>query len=281
MMIATLLLSLASVAEPATKVSPAPANGEITKEQAEARLATCGSRKFESVAEFSVAGKVKRSRLALCAQDSETNAEWIAKLEKARVSVQAQSSIPESARFKLLSDLGAEIDRLKNPPSIIAVNGDVDISAKPKAKAEAAIPKNDFAISTLPSMPTPKKGANTKFDPTKPVRPLTKKPQLTINCLNPGGAPARCTRMALDTALEVSADEDLASTVTLLFRRLDADRSGEVRLAQLKRGDSIKLKVPAEICKGVVLAEFDVQVTGPGSDGLRYSDVVGPFEKRC
>ena len=28
-------------------------------------------------------------------------------------------------------------------------------------------------------------------------------------------------------------------------------------------------------------AEFDVQVTGAGSGGLRYSDLVGPFEKRC
>ena len=87
--------------------------------------------------------------------------------------------------------------------------------------------------------------------------------------------------MSADTAIEVSADEDLASTVTLQFRRLDSNRMGEVRLAQLKRGDTLVMKVPAEICKGVVRVEFDVQVTGPGSDGLRYSDVVGPFEKRC
>src|SRR6476661_10765520 len=103
MMIVTLLLGLANIA-----ASAAPAEGEkITKEQAEARLATCGSRKFESVAEFPVDGKMKRSRLELCAQDSETNAQWIAKLEKARASIQAQTSIPEVARFKLLSDLGA------------------------------------------------------------------------------------------------------------------------------------------------------------------------------
>ena len=275
MMIATLLLGLASAA-PA-----APANGEITKEQAEARLATCGSRKFQSVAEFDVGGKMKRSRLELCAADSETNEEWIAKLQKAEASVQAQTSIPESARFKLLTDLRAEIDRLKSGTNVIAVNADLSIAPKPKAKTETTAPKSDFAISALPSMPTAKKAASTKFDPNKAVRPLTKKPQLSINCLNPGGAPARCTRMLADTSLEVSADEDLASAVTLQFRRLDSNRMGEVRLAQMKRGDSIRMNVPVEICRGVVRAEFDVQVTGPGSDGLRYSDVVGPFEKRC
>lgn len=277
MMIATLLLGLASAS--AQGSAPPAVTGEITKEQAEARLSTCGSRKFQSVAEFEVDGKMKRSRLELCAADSESDAEWIAKLQKAETSVRGQKSIPESARFKLLSDLRTEIDRLTQPSSVIAISGDLNIAPKPKQ--EVTVPKSDFAVSALPSMPTAKKEASTKFDPNKAVRPLTKKPQLSINCLNPGGAPARCTRMASDTALEVSADEDLASSVTLQFRRLDSNRIGEVRLAQLKRGDTVRMKVPAEICKGVVRAEFDVQVTGPGSGGLRYSDVVGPFEKRC
>ena len=54
-----------------------------------------------------------------------------------------------------------------------------------------------------------------------------------------------------------------------------------MRLAQLKRGDSVRMNIPAAICKGVVLAEFDIQVSGAGSGGKRYADVQGPFEKRC
>ena len=38
-----------------------------------------------------------------------------------------------------------------------------------------------------------------------------------------------------------------------------------MRLAQLKRGDLVQMNIPAAICKGVVLAEFDIQVTGAGS----------------
>jgi len=275
MMIATLLLGLAGTA---VQAGTAPAGGTITKEQAEQRLAQCGARKFESVAEFPVDGKMKRSRLELCAADSETKAEWIAKLEKAEASMKAQTRIPESARFKLLSDLRAEIDRLKGGTTLLAVQGDISTIAPPKAGV--AVPKTDFEVAGLPPMPTAKKGPSTKFDPKKAVTPLTRKPQLSISCTT-GGAAARCTRMGKDTALEVLAEEDLASAVTLQFRRTDANRQAEVRLAQLKRGDAVMMRVPAEICKGVVLAEFDVQVTGPGSDGLRYSDIVGPFEKRC
>jgi hypothetical protein len=277
-MILAQLLAGALVAA-AQAAPPPPPQGTITKEQAEARLATCGSRKFESVAEFPVDGKMKRSRLELCAADSESAEQWIGKLEKAEASIKVQTGIPESARFKLLSDLRAEIDRLKGGPSILAVQGDISALATPKAAV--SVPKSDFAIAALPPMPTARKGPSTKFDPAKAVTPLTKKPQLAIACTSSSGATARCTRMGKDAALEIVAEEDLESVVTLQFRRADANREAEVRLAQLKRGDSVRLNVPAEICKGVVLAEFDVQVTGPGSDGVRYSDLVGPFEKRC
>ncbi|HEX6218120.1 MAG TPA: hypothetical protein VFZ35_02465 [Sphingomicrobium sp.] len=222
---------------------------------------------------------MRRSRLELCAADSETNGEWIAKLEKAEASVKAQSRLPESARFKLLSDLRGEIDRLKSGTTILAVSGDISTIATPKS--EVTVPKSDFAVAALPPMPTAKKGPNTKFDPSNTATPPTKRPQLSINCLNPGGSAARCTRMGRDTTLEVQAEEDLASAVTLHFRRTDANREAAVRLAQLKRGDTVRMNVPADICKGVVLAEFDVQVSGPGSGGMRYADLVGPFEKRC
>ena len=118
MWIAPLLLSAALVAAPGRA---APAGSEtISKEQAEARLANCGSRKFEAVAEFPVDGKMKRSRLELCAADSKSAAEWIAKLEKAEASMKKQTGIPKSARFKLLTDLRTEIDRLKDPQSFVA-----------------------------------------------------------------------------------------------------------------------------------------------------------------
>jgi hypothetical protein len=283
----TLVQLLAGALVAVAPGSPPPApEGTITKAQAEARLATCGSRKFESVAEFPVDGKMKRSRLELCAADSESAEQWITKLEKAEASVKAQTRLPESARFKLMSDLRTEIDRLKGVQSIVGIKGDSSIAVPKTDFAVSSLPamptpKNDFAVSTLPPMPTAKKSASTAFNGKAPPAPLTRKPQLSIKCLNPGGSAARCSFMASDTTVEVSADEDLASPVTLRFRRLESDREGEVRLAQLKRGDSVQMRVPAAICKGVVRAVFDVQVTGAGSGGLRYADVQGPFEKRC
>ena len=296
MLFAPLLMSAALAA---AQGAAAPAGGEtISKEQAEARLANCGSRKFESVAEFQVDGKMKRSRLRLCAPDSDSAAQWIATLEKNEASTKAQTGIPESARFKLLTDLRAEIDRLKGAQQFVAVKGgpgaapattvvenstDFAINALPPIappKAPVVEKSTDVAVTALPPLPTPKKPASTKFGSAPPA-PLTMRPQLSIKCIATGGAAARCDRLGKDGAFEVSADEDLASSVTLRFRRLDSGREGEVRLAQLKRGDSVRMNVPAAICKGVVLAEFDIQVSGAGSGGKRYSDVQGPFEKRC
>ena len=55
----TLLSLIAAMV--AAAASQSPASGEIlTKEQAEARLANCGTRKFESIAEFEIDGKPKR-----------------------------------------------------------------------------------------------------------------------------------------------------------------------------------------------------------------------------
>src|SRR5215213_1082423 len=136
MWIGPLLLGAAVAAAP----SPAaPAGETISKEQAEARLANCGSRKFEAIAEFEIDGKMKRSRLELCAADSETAAEWIAKLEKAEASMKGQTKIPETARFKLLTDLRTEIDRLKS--------GQQALAAPPPAVIQNS---SDFAINALP-----------------------------------------------------------------------------------------------------------------------------------
>ena len=58
------------------------------------------------------------------------------------------------------------------------------------------------------------------------------------------------------------------------------DRHGDIDLGLYCRASLMEFLDPDEMfaeleTRGV---KFDVQVTGPGSDGLRYSDVVGPFE---
>ena len=275
MLIAHVLAGLAVLAPQGAK--SATAVETITKEQAEARLANCGSRKFESVAEFPVDGKTKRSRLGLCAADSETHAEWIAKLEKAEASVKAQTRLPESARFKLLSDLRSEIDRLKSSQSTAAVVGDP--APAPAPKPPLVETDTQFAVSALPPLPAPEKTAAKASGPGS--APLTKKPRLSVLCASPGGAPTRCSNLFMDDAIVIRAEEDLASTLTVRFRRVDSDQQGAVRVAQLRRGNSVTLRVPPAVCNGVVRADFDVLVSGPGSDGRRYSDRHGPFSKRC
>ena len=133
MWIAPLLLSAALVAAPGRA---APAGSEtISKEQAEARLANCGSRKFEAVAEFPVDGKMKRSRLELCAADSEFSGRMD---RQARESRSLDEETDRSSRSWPGSNRNHLRTRNRPPerPSELRcrIRGDTGIGA-PKAKA--------------------------------------------------------------------------------------------------------------------------------------------------
>ena len=305
-----LMLAMAAIAQ-----GPPPATGaEITREEAAARLAQCGARRFESVAEFEVDGKTKRSRLELCAADSETDAEWIAKLEKNEATVKAQTRLPESARFKLLTDLRAEIDRLKGEQRFGAVRAE---QGAPPAEAVVALGStSDFEISALPPIPAPKAASRKPAPPppaitettatppaeefaalpplpapieapkpvaalAKPAGPPTIKPRVSILCAIPGGNAVKCDTMSFVDGVEVRADENLGSPLVLTFLRHDSDRRGVVRVAKLKSGDYFRFKFPYAVCKGANWINFDVQISGAGSGGVRYLDTQGPFRKRC
>lgn len=282
MTIALLITALA-----AGTAGQAPSGSEVlTKEQAEARMATCGSRRFQSVAEFEVDGKKKRSRLELCAQDSATQAEWIATLEKNEAAIKAQTLIPESARFKLLSDLRAEIDRLKGVVQSVPVKG---IGALALPKGPVAVPSSDFKIAALPPLPAPKAASPTAAGSPSiaasaaaaPARPAGLRPRLTVKCAVPGGAPIECDYFSLDDLFIVEADENLASPLTLTFRRTKSGDVEEITLRRLNRGEMARFKVPAAMCKGVVRTTFDVQVSGRGTGTMPYADTLGPFKKAC
>ena len=271
----------------AVATGQAPTGGEIlTKEQAEARLAACGSRRFESIAEFEVDGKMKRSRLELCAKDSDTQAEWIATLEKNEAAIKAQTRLPESARFKLLSDLRAEIDRLKGPAQLAPIAETATITLP---KAQVVAPASDFEVAALPPLPAPKPagsvaaGTSAITTPASagPAQPRSLRPKLSVKCAVPGGNPMSCDYLSLDDLFILEADEDLASPLTLTFRRTKSGDVATVAVRRMEKGDVTNIRVPAAMCKGVVKTTFDVQVSGRGTGAMPYADTLGPFRKAC
>ena len=287
MMLVSLFAALLAAAS-----GQAPVGGEIlTKEQADARLANCGARRFESVAEFEIDGKMKRSRLELCAKDGDTQAEWIATLEKNEAAIKAQTRLPESARFKLLSDLRAEIDRLKGSAQSLPIAG-ASIAAVPGLavpKAPVVAPSSDFEVAALPPLPPPKPAGSvpaaasaiTRTASAAPAAPPGLRPKLAVKCAVPGGNPINCDHLAIDDLLIIEAEENLASPLTLTFRRTKSGDVADVTIRRLRQGDVSRIRVPAAMCKGVVRTTFDVQVSGPGTGKLPYADLLGPFRKDC
>ena len=271
----------------AAAVSQAPASGEIlTKEQAEARLANCGTRRFESIAEFEIDGKSKRSRLELCAKDTDTQADWIATLERNEAQIKAQAQLPESARFKLLSDLRAEIERLKGASQLAPITGTPAL-ALPKMPVVAR--SSDFEVAALPPLPAPKpagpatsgSSSMARTGAAPPAAPRGIRPRLSVKCAVPGGNPMSCDYLSLDDLFILEAEENLASPLTLTFRRIKSGDIATVGIRRLAKGDVSNIKVPAVMCKGVVKTTFDVQVSGRGTGTMPYVDTLGPFKKAC
>jgi hypothetical protein len=84
-LVSAALIAGSNLAVPADAAKPAP--GEITKDQAEALRSTCGSRRFETTADVPANGKMRRTKITLCAADSDTSAQWISKLETAAAQI--------------------------------------------------------------------------------------------------------------------------------------------------------------------------------------------------
>ena len=90
-----------------------------------------------------------------------------------------------------------------------------------------------------------------------------------------------CDHLSVDDLFIIEAEEDLASPLTLTFRRTKSGGQAELAVRRLKQGEAARLRVPQSMCKGVVRTTFDVQVSGAGTGRLPYADVLGPFRKDC
>lgn len=280
LIIAAAVAAAGAHAEP-TKPEAADKSAEISKEQAEKILAQCGERRFETTAAFEVDGTTRRTGIRMCAQPGDSDADWIGRLEKAAAAVEAQPSLPDSAKSKLLSDLRGEIARLKllqaSPPT-------TSFSLRPPAPATAPpLGASDALVATVPPMPAPPPPQKSYPIGTVPAAMLVPPPPLSIRCLDSGerkgGTP--CFEFDSHTVLAVEADADFASRATLRFMRKDRPR-GEIAVGPLRRGQVVQIRIPREVCTGVVRSELAIEVV-PGAPGTnaRPTSTKGPYTLRC
>lgn len=292
MLLMTLLVSAAlaaaqSGAEPEASSSTVEPADRISKAEAEAALANCGSRRFETAAVGLIDGKMRRTRLNLCAADEDSDEEWIGTLERAATSVESQAALPDNVKQKLLTDLRGEIARLKGPVVVVPVTADITPRARPSGDA----PKSDFQVSPLPDFPVPPRpspalgsgSASAAAGASGAAASLSSGPWVMIRCRAPGDPVegTDCARMLTDTMLLVTALQDIPAQSALRFSR-DGAQAEHLLAGGLRRGQRLQLKLPKRICARVFRTDFEVDVLVRGtSGGITAADHHGPFQTRC
>ena len=291
-------VALAAAQQPAATPIPegaAPSPGEITKEQASALISTCGKRRFETTAEVPRDGKMRRTRITLCAADSDTNAEWLSKLEKAAAQIEAHPTFPEATKNKLLGDVRAEIERVKSGPvqdTAVAASTGVAVAAPegstpaaPLTAAPRVPPRSPLAdFSPLPPLPRAAAPAAPAASATAtaaaPVRPG---PKMSVRCAIAGDDRTQgCGTIASDERLVVRATEPFDGPVSLRFVRNDGT-SAEVPFAsqRVRAGQTVRFSIPKAICSARIRAKFDIEAISPLINGGRSGERIGSFEARC
>jgi hypothetical protein len=100
---------------------------------------------------------------------------------------------------------------------------------------------------------------------------------MTVSCETPGEAPdGPCTGFTRYTLLTVRAGEDLPANTSLRFVR-DGEPQADVQLAQLKKGKSMRLAVPTDVCRHVAGGRLELRIVRSGQEVA--SD--GPFNLNC
>lgn len=258
----------------------------------------CGGRQFETAIAREVNGKKRLSRIHLCGDAGQTNAQWVATLKDAIAKIEAAPGFSPDSKTQAIDAINEEIAKAGGKvdvgPSRDAglVSADSDTPAAPVEYSSlpplpgpkpvvVANPSPPIEYSKVPPMPAPKAAGAAAVVASLP---LLSRPQLKIQCFNPAdfAAPAECDALERETVLTVKADDAVPEGTLLRFMRR-GDMRAEVELAQLGRGKVEKVALPREVCSGVVESKVEIQIVRRTSaqSGGQVVDTLGPYFLRC
>lgn len=233
---------------------PAPPAVERADPETVKLVTDCSARKFETVVEREENGEKKHSKVRLCGQAGQTDAEWVATLRDAASKIEGNPNLSQSAKEQLSAALAAEIAKVE---SAISTPAETIESERP-------------APNSVPRAPT------IEVAPT--AGKAMKKPRLALRCLEPGetGAGSGCSRLDRATRLFILAEDELSAGTSLKFLRRGTER-GVLALAPMQRGETYRFKLPSELCAGVSSSKVAIQVMNEG----QVMDTLGPYSLQC
>lgn len=268
----------------ATALAPGSALAQSGAGQApsaeKARAESCEAHKFETtVKRMTADGKVRSSKVRLCGVEGQTDAGWAATLKDAVKKLEVNATMAPAAREQVIAALKAEIAKIEGGPAASAPP--VGAAATLRTEMPAAIVKpaeRPPEYAALPPLPRAPAAARVPT-PGKPMVSVAR-PRLTIRCISPGepGRGGSCDTLGKYTVLTVRAEENLPAAYRLRFLR-KGDERGELALAQLRKGQSLRARVPQHLCAGVVRSTVQIEVMTRG--GNQVADTLGPYDLRC
>ena len=255
----------------AAAVQAAPAAAPASPESL---IANCDAHKFETtVTVTGPDGKPKPSKVKLCGQAGQSDADWLKTLRDAVDKVSADERMSLGVKQQITTALQAEIGRVS---AQIAANAAPKLTPNlaPPASSGPAVRPPEYA--TLPPMPTAPTLAPPRLLAT-PAAPVAR-PRLTIRCYNPNDmlGEVECSELVRDMQLAIRADENLPAGISLRFLRRGEDR-GQLELTAMRKGRSVRLGLPSELCRGVSGSRVEIQVLSRGA----VADSLGPYDLRC
>lgn len=201
------------------------------------------------------------TKVTLCGEKGATPDELARMIEDAATKVAATVSIPEDRRKAIVQQMEARAATLRKTP----------VTALPSPARTGAV--EPPIAPTVGPMPVAKPVQRPSI-----LRPPPAKPRLSLECMTPGefsrGGP--CVTMTRDTVLIVKAGEALPDPIALRFVR-SGDTRGEVALGSMRKGQSVRNRVPREVCSGISSGEAQIHVIRSG----QVADRLGPYLLRC
>ena len=277
-------LAAPSSAQPAA-AGPEAATTDTSSNDVAALVESCSAHKFETVVRFTVDGKQHQSKVRLCGQAGQSDSQWAKTLRDAAKKLQANESMAPEARQQAIAAINAEILKLESgsaefamPATNLTLPRDTaKITGVAQGPPAGRLPE----YSSLPPLPAPTATVAASAANAAAAVAGPPAPRMTIRCLLPSdnGAAGTCATMEKGTLLSVRADEKLPAGLRLRFLRKGNDR-GEVTLAAMNAGQTIRVIPPARLCLGVVRSSAEIEIIAPGGTSAPVTRL-GPYELVC
>lgn len=263
-------ISLASGPAWGQEAGTAPGSASGPPAELKALADSCTDHKFETIVAADGAGRGKRVKI--CGKPGQTGAEWLVTLKDSARKVEADPAMSQGVKDQIIAALKVEIARM-------------EIVAKPAPStapvATLAIPKEPVSVpeaapqySSVPPLPAPLPRASAAT--ASASKSAVVRPRLTIRCGLPRENFAECARFERETQILIRADEDLADGTSLRFLR-GGDQRAELDLGTLRKGESLREKLPGRVCSGVMRGRVQVQVLSKN----QVAETLGPFALHC